>query len=147
MKKIELLFTAKLKSFVLLVTLYLSLNLFAQITQNPFAAAPEPNVTVTYHNPVIPGFYSDPGVCRVGDDYSLITSTFEYYPGVPVFHRKDLVNCKQIGHCIHRKEQITNGLNIFAATLRYHDGTFYMITTNITGGGNFFVTATDPAGP
>ena len=114
---------------------------------NPFAALPDPDAEVTYRNPVIPGFYSDPSVCRVGEDYYLITSTFEYFPGVPVFHSRDLVNWEQIGHCIHRKEQIPRGINIFAATLRHHDGVFYMITTNITGGGNFYVTATDPAGP
>jgi len=117
------------------------------VRRNPFAASPDPNATVTYHNPVIPGFYSDPSVCRVGEDYYLISSTFEYFPGVPVFHSKDLVNWEQIGYCINRKEQIPNGLNIFASTIRYHDGIFYMITTNITGGGNFYVTATDPAGP
>ena len=138
---------AGLKSFALLTALCLSLNLFAQVAPNPFAKAPEPNATVTYNNPIIPGFYSDPSVCRVGDDYYLITSTFEYFPGVPVFHSKDLVNWEQIGHCITRESQIPNGINIFAATLRYHDGTFYMITTNIVGGGNFYVTATNPAGP
>jgi alpha-N-arabinofuranosidase len=115
--------------------------------RNPFAAMPDRDAKVTYHNPVIPGFYSDPSVCRVGEDYYLVTSTFEYFPGVPVFHSKDLVNWEQIGHCIHREEQIPRGINIFAATLRYHEGTFYMITTNITGGGNFYVKATDPAGP
>ena len=114
---------------------------------NPFAAMRDPDAKITYHNPVIPGFYSDPSVCRVGEDYYLITSTFEYFPGVPVFHSKDLVNWEQIGYCLDRKEQMPNGLNIFAATLRYHEGTFYMITTNITGGGNFYVTASDPAGP
>ena len=114
---------------------------------NPFAALPDPNAPVTYTNPVIPGFYSDPSVCRVGDDYYLITSTFEYFPGVPIFHSKDLVHWEQIGHCIHRREQLPNGINIFAATLRYHKGTFYMITTNVVDGGNFYVTATNPAGP
>ncbi|WP_320111044.1 glycoside hydrolase family 43 protein [Draconibacterium orientale] len=138
---------AGLKRIMLFIALFLSFNLFAQVAPNPFAKAPEPEATVSYTNPVLPGFYSDPSVCRVGDDYYLITSTFEYFPGVPIFHSKDLVNWQQIGHCIHRKEQIPNGLNIFAATLRYHDGTFYMITTNITGGGNFFVSATNPAGP
>ncbi len=113
---------------------------------NPFKAVPNPNEEVSYNNPVIPGFYSDPSVCRVGDDYYLISSTFEYFPGVPVFHSKDLVNWEQIGHCIHRKEQLPDGLNIFAATLRYHEGTFYMITTNIRKG-NFYVTAQNPAGP
>jgi xylan 1,4-beta-xylosidase len=115
--------------------------------RNPFASRQDPNAEVTYHNPVIPGFHSDPSVCRVGDDYYLITSTFEYFPGVPVFHSKDLVNWEQIGYCLDRQEQIPRGINIFAATIRYHEGTFYMITTNITGGGNFYVTATDPAGP
>ena len=115
---------------------------------NPFAAMPDPDAVVTYNNPIIPGFYSDPSVCRVGEDYYLITSTFEYYPGVPVFHSKDLVNWEQIGHCIHRKEQLPKGVNIFAATLRHHEGTFYMITTNMGGNfGNFYVTATNPAGP
>jgi len=115
--------------------------------RNPFAAVPDPEATITFHNPVIPGFYSDPSICRVGEDYYLVTSTFEYFPGIPVFHSRDLVHWEQIGHCLHRQEQIPRGINIFAATLRYHEGTFYMITTNITGGGNFYVTATDPAGP
>lgn len=117
-------------------------------TTNPFASAKEPEAKVTYQNPIIPGFYSDPSVCRVGEDYYLITSTFEYFPGVPVFHSKDLVHWEQIGHCIHRKEQLPNGVNIFAATIRHHEGTFYMITTNLKGRfGNFYVTAANPAGP
>lgn len=112
------------------------------------AASPER----TYRNPVISGFHPDPGICRVGEDYYLVTSTFEYFPGVPVFHSKDLVHWRQIGHCLTRKSQLNldkmhaSG-GIFAPTLRYHDGTFYMITTNIAGGGNFYVTAADPAGP
>lgn len=114
---------------------------------NPFAANPDPNAAVTYTNPIIPGFYSDPSVCRVGEDYYLVTSTFEYFPGVPVFHSRDLVHWEQVGHCIHRREQLPNGINIFAATLRHHKGTFYMITTNVVNGGNFYVTATNPAGP
>jgi alpha-N-arabinofuranosidase len=115
---------------------------------NPFATNPLPEEQVTYKNPIIPGFHSDPSICKVGDDYYLITSTFEYFPGVPVFHSKDLVNWKKIVHCIHRKEQLAKGINIFAATIRYHKGTFYMITTNLYGrSGNFYVTATNPAGP
>ena len=49
-----------------------------------------------YQNPVIPGFHPDPSVCRVGDDYYLVNSSFQYFPGVPLFHSKDLVNWKQI---------------------------------------------------
>jgi xylan 1,4-beta-xylosidase len=113
----------------------------------PFTAITDPKEPVTYHNPVIPGFFSDPSVCRAGEDYYLVNSTFEYFPGVPVFHSKDLVNWEMIGYCIDRATQLPGDLNIFATTIRYHDSTFYMITTNITGGGNFYVTATNPAGP
>tara|TARA_R110002050_G_scaffold192150_3_gene327127 strand:+ start:11642 stop:13228 length:1587 start_codon:yes stop_codon:yes gene_type:complete len=105
----------------------------------------------TYKNPVIPGFHPDPSVCKVGDSFYLVTSSFEYFPGVPVFHSKDLVNWEQIGHCLTRPSQLNLekcGVSggIFAPTIRYHEGTFYMITTNVTGGGNFIVHTTDPAG-
>lgn len=114
---------------------------------NAFTARVDHDAPVTYHNPVIPGFWSDPSVCRVGDDYYLVNSTFEYFPGVPVFHSKDLVNWELIGYCIDRPTQLPRGLNIFATTIRYHEGTFYMITTNIGAEGNFYVTAKKPAGP
>ncbi|MBQ8674348.1 MAG: glycoside hydrolase family 43 protein [Bacteroides sp.] len=102
-----------------------------------------------YQNPVIPGFYPDPSVCRVGEDYYLVNSSFCYFPGVPLFHSKDLVNWEQIGNCLTRPSQVDlKGLNtwlgIYAPTLRYHDGTFYMITTNVPHGGNFLVHTTDP---
>jgi len=106
----------------------------------------------TFSNPIIPGFYPDPSICRVGDDYYLVNSTFEYFPGVPIFHSKDLVHWQQIGYCLTRKSQlpldkVQSSGGIYAPTIRYHDGTFYMITTNVGGGGNFYVTAKDPAGP
>ena len=105
-----------------------------------------------FTNPVIPGFHPDPSVCRVGQDYYLVTSSFEYFPGVPVFHSRDLVHWRQIGHVLTRDSQLPlEGCRpsggIYAPTIRHHDGVFYMITTNVTGGGNFLVTATDPAGP
>lgn len=105
-----------------------------------------------FSNPVISGFYPDPSICRAGDDYYLVHSTFEYFPGVPIFHSKDLVHWRQIGHCLTRKSQLNldkmraSG-GIFAPTIRYHEKIFYMITTNVRGGGNFFVTAKDPSGP
>jgi xylan 1,4-beta-xylosidase len=120
---------------------------FANVFENAFTAITDPGKPVTYYNPVIPGFWSDPSVCRVGEDYYLVNSTFEYFPGVPVFHSKDLINWELIGYCIDRPTQLPKGLNIFATTIRYHDGIFYMITTNIAGEGNFYVTATNPAGP
>jgi alpha-N-arabinofuranosidase len=106
----------------------------------------------SYRNPIIPGFHPDPSLARVGEDYYLVTSSFEFFPGVPVFHSQDLVHWRQIGHVLTRDTQLPlRGVppsgGIFAPTLRYHDGTFYMITTNVSAGGNFFVTAKDPAGP
>lgn len=106
-------------------------------------------------NPILPGFYPDPSVCRVDDNYYLVTSTFAYFPGVPIFHSKDLVHWNQIGNILTREEQLPlvnaeTSEGIFAPTLRYHDGTYYMITTNVTPTNdlnNFIVTATDPAGP
>jgi alpha-N-arabinofuranosidase len=104
-----------------------------------------------YKNPIIPGFYPDPSICRRGDDYYLVTSSFEYFPGVPIFHSCDLVNWRQIGHCLTRPSQLSldncwaSG-GIWAPTIRYHNGVFYMATTNTTNGGHFYVTAEDPAG-
>lgn len=101
-----------------------------------------------YHNPIIPGFHPDPSVCRVGDTYYLVTSSFNYFPGVPLFESKDLLNWHQIGHVLNRKEQLplatssTSG-GIYAPTIRYHQGRFYMVTTNVDHGGNFFVWTDD----
>jgi alpha-N-arabinofuranosidase len=120
---------------------------FSGMGGNAFSAITNPDEKVTYNNPVIPGFWSDPSVCRVGEDYYLVNSTFEYFPGVPVFRSKDLVNWDLISYCIDRPTQLPKGLNIFATTIRYHEGAFYMITTNMGAGGNFYVTAADPAGP
>lgn len=106
-----------------------------------------------YTNPVIKGFYPDPSIVRVDDDnYYLATSSFEYFPGVPIFHSQDLVNWEQIGHVLTRKNQLDlshtqSSSGIYAPTLRYHDGLFYLITTDVRGIGNFFVTAEDPRGP
>lgn len=107
-------------------------------------------------NPVICGFYPDPSVCRAGEDFYLVNSTFEYFPGVPVFHSRDLVHWKQIGHCISRNSQLIlrrgkqNYTGIYAPTIRYHEGIFYMVTTNAANGeegtGNFYVWTRDPAG-
>jgi xylan 1,4-beta-xylosidase len=103
------------------------------------------------HNPILPGFYPDPSLCRAGNDYFLVTSSFEYFPGVPIFHSQDLVNWTQIGHCLTRKSQLNldrccpSG-GIFAPTIRFHEGTFYMVTTNVSSGGNFYVTTRDPHG-
>lgn len=57
-------------------------------------------------NPILKGFYPDPSICRVGEDYYLVTSSFEYYPGIPIFHSKDLVHWEQIGHVLDRPSQL-----------------------------------------
>lgn len=105
-----------------------------------------------YLNPILAGFYSDPSICYANEKFYLITSTFSYFPGIPIFESTDLINWKQIGHVITRKEQgdftgseVSGGM--FAPTIRYNNGTFYVICTNVSGGGNFIVTAKDPAGP
>ncbi|MFE2407221.1 glycoside hydrolase family 43 protein [Kitasatospora sp. NPDC059408] len=113
----------------------------------------QPQPTGTASNPVIPGFHPDPSVCRVGDDYYLVCSSFEYFPGIPVFHSRDLVNWTQIGNALDRPSQlhlapeVPSSAGIYAPTLRHHDGRFWLIVTIVGGGGNVIVTATDPAGP
>ncbi|WP_405776830.1 glycoside hydrolase family 43 protein [Streptomyces sp. NBC_01538] len=107
----------------------------------------------TFPNPVIPGFHPDPSVCRVGDDYYLVCSSFEYFPGIPVFHSRDLIHWTQIGNALDRPAQLrlTAALSsggIYAPTLRHHDGRFWLIVTNVSEGeGNLLFSATDPAGP
>lgn len=103
-------------------------------------------------NPILPGFYPDPSICKVGGDYYLICSTFSYFPGIPVFHSLDLKNWKQLGNVIDRPsqmdfkgDQVSQGL--FAPAISYHKGTFYVTCTDINGGGNFVVTTKNPAGP
>jgi len=109
----------------------------------------------TLHNPILSGCYPDPSICRVDEDYYLVTSTFEYFPGLPVFHSRDLVHWEQIGHVLDRPSQldldeIRPSAGLYAPTIRYHNGTFYIINTLVDGktkSGNFIVTATQPQGP
>ncbi|MCI7015502.1 MAG: glycoside hydrolase family 43 protein [Prevotella sp.] len=104
-----------------------------------------------YFNPVMAGFYPDPSICRKGDTYYLVNSSFSFFPGVPIFESKDLVNWKQIGHVLDRESQLPLGNQrvsggIFAPAISYNEKnkTFYMITTNV-GKGNFYVKSQDPA--
>jgi hypothetical protein len=103
--------------------------------------------------PVIAGFHPDPSVCRVGADYYLATSSFEYAPGLPIFHSTDLRSWKLIGHALTRPSQLriagadASG-GVFAPTLRHHNGRFWVITTNVTDGlgEQLLVTTEHPAG-
>ena len=113
-----------------------------------------------YTNPVLPGFHADPSVCRAGDDFYLVNSTFQYFPGVPVFHSKDLIHWEQVGNCLTRKSQVdlaglygqknaalgwTNA-GVYATTIRHHNGRFYMVTTVFPSRRHFYVYTDDPAG-
>ncbi|MEU7476961.1 glycoside hydrolase family 43 protein [Lentzea sp. NPDC042327] len=108
-----------------------------------------------FSNPVLPGSHPDPSVCRVGPDHYLVTSTFEYFPGLPVYHSLDLVHWRLLGHVLDRPSQLPlQGVpasgGLYAPTIRHHDGVFYVVCTLVHGkseSGNFVVTATDPAGP
>lgn len=110
------------------------------------------NIPENFNNPILRGFNPDPSICRVNDDYYMVTSSFTWYPGIPIYHSKDLVNWEIIGHAIDRPDMIDmDKLNdndgIWAVTIRYHNGFFYLITTASKSGGNFYITATDPKGP
>jgi alpha-N-arabinofuranosidase len=105
-----------------------------------------------YNNPILTGFYPDPAITQVGGDYYLVNSTFSYFPGIPIFHSRDLVNWTQIGNVIDRSGMLNfDGLGIsrgvFAPTITHHNGTFYVANTCVDCRGNFIVSATDPAGP
>lgn len=119
----------------------------------------------SFINPILPGGHPDPSICRAGDDYYIVNSTFEYFPGLPIHHSKDLVNWQLIGYGLSRQEQCNGAVNlvdvqqnggIHAPTIRYNKGTFYIIVTNVYSPQdrskpvdmvNFIITATNPAGP
>ena len=134
------------KSFFL--SLLISLNLVFALK-----GTAQKTTKTTYNNPIITGFNPDPSICKVGKDYYLVTSTFEYFPGVPVYHSTDLVNWEMIGHVMDRPSQLNldgceSSGGIYAPCIRYNKGVFYMVTTLIgKGGGDFICTATNPAGP
>lgn len=110
-------------------------------------------ISVKYENPVIRGFNPDPSVCRVGEDFYLAASSFEYFPGLPIYHSRNLVDWELLGHGISRPNQLTlskaspNALGLYAPTLRHHEGRFYLFCTNVGSeaveAGNFFIWTDD----
>ena len=126
---------------------------------------PAGSVENTFTNPILPGAHPDPSICRDGSDYYIVNSTFEYFPGLPIHHSKDLVNWELLGYGLHREAQVSGAVNlldvqsdggIHAPTIRCHDGKYYIITTNVylppTEGAetqfvNFVITADDVRGP
>ena len=118
----------------------------------------------TYSNPIISGSYPDPSICKVGEDFYLVNSSFEYFPGLPIHHSKDLVNWELVGYGLHREAQCSGKMNlinvqsnggIHAPSIRYHDGFFYIITTNVYSPAvgepaqmiNFIITSKNIEGP
>jgi len=110
----------------------------------------------TFKNPILTGMNPDPSICRVGDDYYLVTSTFEYFPGLPIYQSKDLVHWKMIGYVLTTPTQLpligceSSVGGLYAPTIRYNKGTFYVVCTNYGGEGSqgsFYVTSTSPTGP
>lgn len=137
------------KILILVITLCLTGFIYAQ--------CPPPKA---FTNPVLTGFFPDPSVVRVGEDYYIINSTFEYFPAIVISHSKDLVNWKQIGHVFSKSEDLDlsyffDGMGIWAPDISYHDGEFYILyclvqlskdrTTNIRG--NYMVKSENILGP
>ena len=105
-----------------------------------------------YRNPILSGFHPDPSITRAGDRFYLVHSTFAYFPGIPVFESRDLVHWRQIGNVIDRPSQLDFSKlgvsrGVFAPSIEYRDGLFYVFNTLVDGGGNYVVTAKNPAGP
>ena len=103
-----------------------------------------------FSNPILKGFYPDPSICKVNDEFYMINSTFAYFPGIPVFKSMNLLNWKQIGNALDRPEQLNlDGLGvsrgIFAPTISYHKGIFYIVSTLIDGKGNFIIHSKNPS--
>ena len=122
------------------------------------------NAQENFSNPIIPGGYPDPSICKVGDAFYIVNSSFEYFPGLPIHKSKDLINWELIGYGLHRKSQVDSTVNlidvqsnggIHAPTIRYKNGVYYIITTNVyydeekgkADMVNFIITAENPAGP
>lgn len=112
----------------------------------------EPAAASAVSNPILPGCYPDPSICRVGDDYYLVNSSFAFYPGIPIWHSTNLKDWEQLGYVLNRPSQLQlgDGLRIsggiYAPDITYnpHNKLFYLITTAVDCGGNFFVTTDDP---
>ncbi|HEY4329122.1 MAG TPA: glycoside hydrolase 43 family protein [Phycisphaerae bacterium] len=102
----------------------------------------------TYRNPIICADYSDPDICRAGDDFFMTASSFSCVPGLPILHSKDLVNWTLIGHAFHRYPNPDfniprHGCGIWAPAIRFHNDEFYIVVGDPDNG--IFMTKTrDP---
>jgi xylan 1,4-beta-xylosidase len=124
---------------------------FDWVDYQGLASGPTP-AAGEYRNPIIAGYYPDPSILRMGDDFYLVNSTFSWFPGIPIWHSRDLVHWRQIGNAISRTDQLSfTGLRIsegvFAPALSFHQGRYYIVNTCIACGGNYVITASKPEGP
>jgi Beta-xylosidase len=145
----------QLKTCFIIFCLHFSIiNGYAQSTHIPI------NKTIKIQNPILPGFNPDPCIVRVHNDYYIVTSSFEWFPGIPIYHSTDLIQWKQIGHVLDEKSQldltgVDDADGVYAPSITYHKGTYYVMFTNVQNGidwpqkgyPNYIVTATNPAGP
>lgn len=102
-------------------------------------------------NPILKGFYPDPSICKVGSTYYMVHSSFNYFPGIPIFKSNDLCHWKLIGYALNRESQVnldslTQNQGIYASNIYFYDGIFYIISTNVGHGGNFVISTNDPEG-
>jgi len=105
-----------------------------------------------YRNPVLAGFHPDPSVCRVGSDYYLVVSSFEFFPGLPVFHSTNLTDWEPVSFAWHRESQFDMAAagasrGLFAPTIRFHSGEFFITVTDVSGTGNCIIRSGTPYGP
>ncbi|NQZ31027.1 MAG: glycoside hydrolase family 43 protein [Oceanospirillaceae bacterium] len=113
----------------------------------------------TISNPILTGFHPDPSICRCGDDYYIATSTFEWFPGVRVFHSRDLIHWRLVSRPLNLVSLLDMKGNpdsggIWAPCLSYADGKFWLLYTDVKAvntpwknGRNYLITATDITGP
>jgi xylan 1,4-beta-xylosidase len=124
---------------------------FDWVDYQGLASGPTP-AAGEYRNPIIAGYYPDPSILRMGDDFYLVNSTFSWFPGIPIWHSRDMVHWRQIGNAISCADQLNfTGLRIsedvFAPALSFHQGRYYIVNTCIACGGNYVITASKPEGP
>lgn len=114
-----------------LVWIALTLETFTQILARPFLDG-----DAVIRNPILPGFNPDPSICRVGEDYYIATSTFEWYPGVQIHHSRDLSNWELIARPLDRADLLDmrgapDSCGVWAPCLTWHDGLFYLVYTDV----------------
>lgn len=104
-----------------------------------------------YFNPVLSGFHPDPSICRRGGDYFLVNSTFTFYPAIPVWHSRDLVNWRRVGYAVDRPSQLALdslrfNRGVYAPDISYnpHNDTFYIVNTCVDGVENYVIKCKDP---